>query len=51
MLHWIPVMVSVTLRMAIRPKKLKWVKTNHQGLGDTLDLDGLDELDNELKHG
>jgi 1,2-diacylglycerol 3-beta-glucosyltransferase len=47
MLHWIPVMVSVTLRMAIRPKKLKWVKTNHQGLGNNL---GLDELDNELKH-
>jgi 1,2-diacylglycerol 3-beta-glucosyltransferase len=51
MLHWIPVMVSVTLRMAIRPKKLKWVKTNHQGLGDNLGLDSLDELDNELKHG
>ncbi|MDX1977650.1 MAG: glycosyltransferase family 2 protein [Pseudanabaenaceae cyanobacterium bins.68] len=32
MLHWLPVMVSVTLRMAIRPKKLKWVKTLHQGL-------------------
>lgn len=41
MLHWIPVMVSVTLRMAIRPKQLKWVKTVHQGLGET--------LDNELK--
>jgi len=48
MLHWIPVMVSVTFRMAIRPKRLKWVKTIHQGLGNNL---GLDELDNELKHG
>jgi 1,2-diacylglycerol 3-beta-glucosyltransferase len=48
MLHWIPVMVSVTLRMAIRPKQLKWVKTIHQGLGDNL---GLEDLDNELKTG
>ncbi|MFN3927624.1 MAG: glycosyltransferase [Pseudanabaenaceae cyanobacterium] len=32
MLHWIPVMISVTLRMAIRPKRLKWVKTVHQGV-------------------
>ncbi|WP_041430282.1 glycosyltransferase family 2 protein [Synechococcus sp. PCC 7502] len=46
MLHWIPVMVSVTLRMSIRPKQLKWVKTMHQGLGNSL---GLDELDNEFK--
>jgi len=45
MLHWLPVMVSVTFRMAIRPKKLKWVKTIHQGLGDI----GLDDPDNELK--
>ncbi len=42
MLHWIPVMTSVTLRMSIRPKRLKWVKTVHQGLGDTLILDELD---------
>lgn len=31
MLHWIPVMASVTLRMCLRPKRLKWVKTVHQG--------------------
>lgn len=31
LLHWLPVMISVTLRMAIRPKKLKWVKTVHLG--------------------
>jgi 1,2-diacylglycerol 3-beta-glucosyltransferase len=52
MLHWIPVMISVTIRMAVRPKRLKWVKTIHQGLGNSLEIDnGLDELDNELKHG
>ncbi|MBD1850776.1 glycosyltransferase family 2 protein [Leptolyngbya sp. FACHB-711] len=31
MLHWIPVMASTTLRMAVRPKRLKWVKTVHHG--------------------
>ncbi|MEI6430088.1 MAG: glycosyltransferase family 2 protein [Pseudanabaena sp. ELA607] len=31
MMHWIPVMASVTLRMAVRTKRLKWVKTVHQG--------------------
>jgi 1,2-diacylglycerol 3-beta-glucosyltransferase len=29
--HWIPVIVAVTLRMAIFPKRLKWVKTIHEG--------------------
>jgi 1,2-diacylglycerol 3-beta-glucosyltransferase len=33
MLHWIPVIACVTLRMCIVPKKLKWVKTQHQGAG------------------
>lgn len=42
MLHWIPIMASVTLRMSIRPKRLKWVKTVHQGLGDTLVLEELE---------
>ncbi|PZV11664.1 MAG: glycosyl transferase [Pseudanabaena sp.] len=36
MLHWIPVIASVTLRMCILPKRLKWVKTQHQGAGDTI---------------
>ena len=36
MLHWIPVIASVTLRMCILPKRLKWVKTEHQGSGDVL---------------
>jgi 1,2-diacylglycerol 3-beta-glucosyltransferase len=38
MLHWLPVMVSVTLRMALRPKRLKWVKTVHQGITPTQNL-------------
>ena len=36
MLHWIPVIISVTLRMCILPKRLKWVKTQHLGAGDSL---------------
>jgi 1,2-diacylglycerol 3-beta-glucosyltransferase len=31
MLHWFPVIASTTARMAVRPKRLKWVKTTHQG--------------------
>lgn len=31
MLHWIVVMSSTTARMCVFPKKLKWVKTVHQG--------------------
>ena len=34
MMHWFVVMGSVTLRMAIRPKRLKWVKTQHSGLDE-----------------
>jgi 1,2-diacylglycerol 3-beta-glucosyltransferase len=34
MLHWIPVIASVTLRMCVMPKRLKWVKTQHQGAGE-----------------
>jgi 1,2-diacylglycerol 3-beta-glucosyltransferase len=30
MLHWMVVMPAVTLRMAVRPKQLKWVKTLRQ---------------------
>ena len=33
MLHWQIVMASITVRMSIRPKKLKWVKTVHEGSG------------------
>jgi 1,2-diacylglycerol 3-beta-glucosyltransferase len=31
LLHWIVVMSSTTARMSVRPKRLKWVKTVHQG--------------------
>ncbi|MFM7382608.1 MAG: glycosyltransferase [Microcystaceae cyanobacterium] len=31
MLHWLVIMPCVTARMAIRPKRLKWVKTVHGG--------------------
>ncbi len=31
MLHWQIVLLSVTARMSVRPKKLKWVKTVHEG--------------------
>lgn len=31
MLHWVVIMASATARMSVRPKRLKWVKTVHQG--------------------
>ena len=31
MTHWIPIMTFATLRMAVRPKRLRWVKTVHEG--------------------
>ncbi len=34
MLHWIVIMAVVTLRMAILPKRLKWVKTLHVEVGE-----------------
>ncbi len=34
MLHWQIVMASITVRMSVRPKKLKWVKTVHEGAGN-----------------
>lgn len=34
MLHWLIVMSSTTFRMAIQPKRLKWVKTVHTGIGN-----------------
>lgn len=36
MLHWLPVIASTTLRISIRPKRLKWIKTIHQGKGDRI---------------
>ena len=37
MIHWQIVMLSITARMSIRPKRLKWVKTVHEG---TLSVSG-----------
>jgi 1,2-diacylglycerol 3-beta-glucosyltransferase len=31
MFHWQIVMLSITARMSVRPKRLKWVKTVHEG--------------------
>lgn len=31
MFHWLPIMASTTARISIRPKRLRWVKTVHQG--------------------
>ena len=31
MFHWLLIIPSMTARLAVRPKKLKWVKTAHQG--------------------
>ncbi|MEM8777289.1 MAG: glycosyltransferase family 2 protein [Cyanobacteria bacterium P01_G01_bin.49] len=31
MMHWLIIMPSVTTRMSIRPKRLKWIKTVHEG--------------------
>lgn len=34
MMHWFLVMGTVTIRMAIRSKRLRWVKTHHAGLSE-----------------
>lgn len=31
MLHWFPVIASTAVRISLRPKRLKWVKTVHHG--------------------
>ena len=31
MVHWQIVMLSITARMSFRPKRLRWVKTTHEG--------------------
>ncbi|MCS6812913.1 MAG: glycosyltransferase family 2 protein [Cyanobacteria bacterium] len=33
MCHWFLVMATIIVRISIRPKQLKWVKTVHQGVG------------------
>ncbi len=34
MCHWFVVVASIAARMSVRPKRLKWVKTMHQGAGE-----------------
>jgi 1,2-diacylglycerol 3-beta-glucosyltransferase len=34
MLHWMLVIAGMTARISVRPKRLKWVKTVHQGTGE-----------------
>jgi 1,2-diacylglycerol 3-beta-glucosyltransferase len=34
MFHWLVIMPCVTARMAVRPKRLKWVKTVHGGASE-----------------
>ena len=31
MVHWIPAMIFTTLRLCVKPQRLDWVKTEHQG--------------------
>jgi len=37
MLHWMLVIASTSIRISIRPKRLKWIKTVHHGSGETDD--------------
>ena len=39
MIHWQIVMLSITARMSIRPKRLKWVKTVHEGATSVASLE------------
>ncbi|MEA5533475.1 glycosyltransferase family 2 protein [Crocosphaera sp. XPORK-15E] len=34
LMHWLIIMPCVTTRMSIRPKRLKWVKTVHEGTAE-----------------
>ncbi|MBE9125117.1 MULTISPECIES: glycosyltransferase [unclassified Coleofasciculus] len=34
MFHWMLVIAGMTARISVRPKRLKWVKTTHQGTGE-----------------
>mgnify|MGYP006283057689 FL=1 len=39
MLHWLLVIATVTLRLSLRPKRLRWVKTTHVGGEDEFQVD------------
>jgi 1,2-diacylglycerol 3-beta-glucosyltransferase len=34
MLHWAIIIPSIATRMSVRPKRLKWVKTVHEGTSE-----------------
>lgn len=34
LLHWMLVIAGITARISVRPKRLKWVKTVHEGAGE-----------------
>ncbi|MEB3291034.1 MAG: glycosyltransferase family 2 protein [Leptolyngbya sp.] len=40
MLHWLLVISTMALRLSVRPKRLRWVKTSHQGSEEELQVDG-----------
>lgn len=39
MLHWLVVVATTTARISVRPKRLKWVKTVHQGTDENLAIE------------
>ncbi|MBD2105449.1 glycosyltransferase family 2 protein [Nodosilinea sp. FACHB-13] len=39
MLHWLLVIATMTMRLSVRPKRLRWVKTIHLGSEDDLQVD------------
>jgi 1,2-diacylglycerol 3-beta-glucosyltransferase len=39
MVHWLLVIATMAMRLAVRPKRLRWVKTNHLGSEEDLRVD------------
>ncbi|MBE9139647.1 glycosyltransferase family 2 protein [Nodosilinea sp. LEGE 07088] len=39
MLHWLLVIATMAMRLAVRPKRLRWVKTTHLGSEEDLQAD------------
>ncbi|MGB5971987.1 MAG: glycosyltransferase family 2 protein, partial [Nodosilinea sp.] len=39
MLHWLLVIATMAMRLAVRPKRLRWVKTTHLGSEDDIQAD------------
>ncbi len=39
MLHWLLVIATMTMRLSVRPKRLRWVKTTHLGSDEDLQAD------------